>query len=309
MNLEKEVVILLATYNGEKYISHQIDSILRQTHTNWKIIIHDDKSTDKTVDLLETYANKYPDKIQFVNDKIGFGNSLKNFSFLLDQADAEFIMFCDQDDVWHEDKIERSLVKMKEAQALEPGLPLLVHTDLCVVNAELEVLDESYVSYQHFDPSKNTLNRLLLQNVVTGCTVMINKELANLCLDMPEEAIAHDWWIALVASCFGRIVYLDEPTMLYRQHANNQVGAQDFNFKEIFTKARNLSTISLNKYFTQANALRNRYRNELTVQELKLLDDFINIQGQAWIRTKYTLVKHRFLKQGIQRNIGLLFCK
>jgi len=304
-----QVDILLSTYNGAIFLSEQIDSILNQSYTDWKLIIRDDSSTDKTKEVLQTYQNRYPKKIVVQkNSDENLGVTL-NFSKLLESSSAPYIMFCDQDDVWLPEKVELTLKKMIEVEKSNPDTPLLIHTDLKVVNTNLDILSDSYWSYQGLDPEYDILNRLLVQNVITGCTVMINKKLADIALPIPDKAIMHDWWLGLVAASFGQVHHIDIPTMLYRQHANNDTGATSFNLHTILKKLQNLSNINLEKYTVQAELLLSRYSEDLKPEQKTLLEAFIATKNQSWIKSKQTLVKYKILKQDIFRNIGLLLCK
>lgn len=238
--MDKKVYILMATYNGEKYLKEQIDSILNQTYKNWRLIIHDDNSTDNTLNLIKEYVEKYPEKIILIDDDISTGGAKENFAYLLNKIDDNFdyIMFSDQDDVWFENKIELTLNKMIETERKYSKKPILVHTDLKVVDENLNVIAESMIRYQKIDiNNQKYIKFLALENVVTGCTVMINKYLYNLVLNIPKEAIMHDWWIALVAlKNNGIIEFLNIPTILYRQHTNNDTGAKRIDKKYYFKK-------------------------------------------------------------------------
>ena len=178
--MDKKVYILMATYNGEKYLKEQIDSILNQTYKNWRLIIHDDNSTDNTLNLIKEYVEKYPEKIILIDDDISTGGAKENFAYLLNKIDDNFdyIMFSDQDDVWFENKIELTLNKMIETERKYSKKPILVHTDLKVVDENLNVIAESMIRYQKIDiNNQKYIKFLALENVVTGCTVMINKYL------------------------------------------------------------------------------------------------------------------------------------
>lgn len=305
----KKIHILLATYNGENYLAEQLNSILNQTNTNWQLLIHDDNSTDNTVDIIKQYQKQNPDKIQFIDDDVSFGNASANFSFLLEHVDSEYIMFCDQDDVWLKNKIELTLEKMQDMEKTYQNLPILVHTDLTVVDEELKVISKSYWKYQYIDPSKDSLNRLLVQNTITGCTVMINRRLMNIALPIPNDAIMHDWWLGLVAAAFGKITYIDIPTVFYRQHSKNDTGAAKFNIKTIWKKMISLYKIDLQKYILQAKELLGRYQEEMAVDQKKLIIDFIETENSSWLKSKFILLKHKILKQDFIRNIGLFVCR
>jgi len=305
----KQVDILLGTYNGATFLVEQINSILNQSFTDWKLIIRDDGSSDGTTEIVLDYQSKYPEKITVLentNENLGV---ILNFSQLLEASHAPYIMFCDQDDIWLAEKVELTLTKMLAIEKLNPKIPLLVHTDLKVVDDNLDILSDSYWSYQGIDPNYDTLNRLLIQNVITGCTVMINKQLAHLALPIPSTVIMHDWWLGLVATSSGQIHHLKLPTVLYRQHDNNDTGATSFNFNTILTQLKNLSNLNLHKYILQAKSLLSRYETTLKSEQKELLEAFIDIEKQSWIQGKLSLIKYKILKQDFFRNLGLMFSK
>ena len=229
-----KATILLAAYKGNKYVGAMIDSILAQDCDNWELVLSDDGGF--TEDLLSENAEKYPDRITLHRSGQRFGSAQKHFLYLMKLCrNAEYLMFCDQDDVWHPDKVRKTLAAMQAAEQAaraesksENAPPVLVHTDLRVVDAELKPLDESFMHYSRLDGTRLALNELLIQNVVTGCTLMINRPLTALALEGADEEkmLMHDWWIALCAAAFGRSIFLSEATMDYRQHGGNVVGAK-----------------------------------------------------------------------------------
>lgn len=218
----------MATYNGEKYLKQQIDSILAQSNKKWELLIRDDGSHDNTVSIITDYQTKYPNKIKLITDNKHHLGANLNFGQLLEYTNAEYIMFSDQDDVWLPNKIELTLRVMKSAEQLYPEKPVLVHTDLKVVDPNLNIIAESMWSYQKLLPQLgNNLNKISAQNVVTGCAMMINKKAKVISIPIPEEAIMYDWWIALNVAKHGKIVYVSLPSILYRQHADNEIGAKN----------------------------------------------------------------------------------
>jgi len=217
--------VLLATYNGEKFLKEQIDSILKQSFKDRQMLIRDDGSTDSTVEIIKSYVNKYPDKIKLIEDNLGNLGVGRNFGTLLEHSQSQYSMFCDQDDVWLPEKIELTLNKMKEAENLHPDLPILVFTDLTIVDENLNVIAKSLWSYHKINPQKaSLLKNLAYRSAVTGCTIMINKRAREISLPIPEVSRVHDWWVALNTAKYGKIVYLSQPTVLYRQHPKNVVG-------------------------------------------------------------------------------------
>ncbi len=221
----KQVAILMSTYNGEKYLEQQIKSIIQQSYSDWVLYIRDDGSEDHTADIIKKYS-QIDDRVIFFNEghveNIGVTRS---FMELFSQVNADFYMFSDQDDYWKRDKVLHTLNAMLEQDFRKE--PVCVHTDLQIVNAELqgsEVMNGGYIWHD--------FPHLLFCNCVTGCTMMVNQKLKDL---MHFEKInydkiyLHDWWIALVASAFGKVVYINEATIMYRQHEGNVIGSNEKN--------------------------------------------------------------------------------
>lgn len=243
------ITILMATYNGEEYIAEQIESILNQTESCWKLIIQDDCSSDGTAKIAQAYAERYPSMIKFKERETSSGSAKNNFSSMLQFSDSEYTMTCDQDDVWLPKKIELTLKKMQELEVkYGKDKPLLVHTDLKVVDEKLKAIDNSLFHQQNLDSSRDKFNNLLVQNIVTGCTMMVNHALIVLADKVPEQAIMHDRWFALLASAFGKIGFISEPTVLYRQHDHNEIGSENtrsfqYNLKRMLSKERSKSVL------------------------------------------------------------------
>lgn len=229
MHSTDKIAILMATYNGEKYICQQIDSILSQTCKDWELYIHDDGSTDNTIAVVESYVEKYPNKIHLIDGK-STGGAKYNFFYMFGQVEAPYYMTCDQDDVWLDKKIELTYDKMLTIEN-KADVPCLVYTELRVVDSELNTIADTMSGYQSLDCHKRTINQFILQNSVTGCTMMVNRTLRDKMLRITDidNTIMHDWWAALVAAQFGKTAFIDEPTILYRQHGDNSLGALGIN--------------------------------------------------------------------------------
>ncbi|MEE8271770.1 MAG: glycosyltransferase family 2 protein [Alphaproteobacteria bacterium] len=276
------VDVVLATYNGAEFVAAQIDSLLAQTYRSWRLLARDDGSTDGTADILRAYQTRHPERIILVVDDDGKLGYVGNFSRLLSKSTAAYVALCDQDDVWLADKLSLSMAKLHALErARGPATPLLVHTDLRVVDRDLEQIHPSFWRYRGLDPrSGNDLNRVLAQNVATGCATVFNSRLKDLCLPVPPEAAAHDWWIALVAAAFGSTDYVADPTILYRQHRGNTIGAQSFLLRHLLARVveayRDLHEFKrrLHGVFTQASVFRDRYADRFTAENMMLLNDF-----------------------------------
>lgn len=246
--------ILVATYNGGRYLNQQLDSIFSQENQDFNILIRDDGSTDNTVSIITSYQKKYPEKICIIEDEKGNLGASKCFMLLLNAASSDYIMFCDQDDVWLPSKITVSLNKIRLLESADSctavDTPLLVFTDLQVVDQDLNLINKSFWRYQRLVPSiAKKWKSLLAQNVITGCTIIINKAAKNACLPYSLDMM-HDQWLGVHVAKYGLIDYLDEQTILYRQHSENVDGAHYYGLEYISFKIRNLVTVlrKLNRF-------------------------------------------------------------
>lgn len=232
--------ILLATYNGGRYINQLLASIRSQSHTDFRLYVRDDGSTDDTVDIV-TRASRQDDRIRIVDDGRGNQRVVQNFARLMEHALADGCLatfFSDQDDVWHSDKVETGVRELKRMEAQHgTTAPILVHSDLEVVDSELKPLHPSFIQFSGITNNlEQPLQTLLVQNFVTGCTMLANRPLLEAALPIPKEAVMHDWWLALCAASLGEISFLDQPTIKYRQHEDNQVGATGFTYWQAIKK-------------------------------------------------------------------------
>jgi glycosyltransferase involved in cell wall biosynthesis len=309
--------ILLPVYDGMPYLEEQIRSLQAQTHRDWRLWVRDDGSRDRSREAVLAAARKDP-RIRPVGGDGGRIGARAAFGWLLANAGgegADYTMFCDQDDVWLPHKIERSLAAMRRAEAAAgAGVPVLVHTDLAVVDASLEVLDPSFWKYQGIHPELNGLNRLLMQNTVTGCTAMINRALRDLGGPIPAEAIMHDWWLALVASAFGRIVPLREATVLYRQHDRNDTGARRrARGAELVRRAlrsyRSTGRLrdGIRSAAAQAAALQRRFEGRLPAEVQRTVSRFAELPGCGPVARRWRIVQLGTLTHGgLVADIGLV---
>lgn len=224
-----KIEVLMAVYNGSAYIREQIDSILNQTYENWHLTISDDGSTDGTDLIADEYAAKYPEQITRVYSGVRFGNARDHFMWLSENCTSRYILYSDQDDVFNPEKMSRLMDAMQNAERQwGRDLPILVFSDQTVVDEKLNVIEPSLMRCQKQAFDSFDYHALLIQNVVTGGAMMVNRPLCSLAVQCRsrERIIMHDWWMAATAARFGKIIYLDEPLSLYRQHGGNSVGAK-----------------------------------------------------------------------------------
>lgn len=274
MNDDIQIDILLATYNGEKYLKCQLDSILNQTHKNIRLLINDDCSTDNTRAILKEYEEKDNRiKVKYNEKNLGY---VKNFEDLLKRVENKYFALSDQDDFWKEEKIEKSLNKLLEEDAD------LVFTDLEPVDEKLNTITPSMVRFMQMDKNikkHQDYKSVFLRNCVTGCTILSKKELINEYIPIPtKEPMVHDWWMALIISQIGKITFLDEPTIKYRQHGNNQLGIYGMknyiqDFDEYREKYIQLKLDQFNLYVENEQFFKNKELITLSKNAIKYLED------------------------------------
>ncbi|HEO2099677.1 TPA: glycosyltransferase family 2 protein [Streptococcus agalactiae] len=298
-----KVNILMATYNGEKFLAQQIESIQKQTFKEWNLLIRDDGSSDKTCDIIINFTAK-DSRIRFINENEHHNlGVIKSFFTLVNYEVADFYFFSDQDDVWLPEKLSVSLEAAKHKAS---DVPLLVYTDLKVVNQELNILQDSMIRAQSHH-ANTTLLPELTENTVTGGTMMINHALAEKWFT-PNDILMHDWFLALLAASLGEIIYLDLPTQLYRQHDNNVLGARtmDKRFKilregpkSIFTRYWKL----IHDSQKQASLIVDKYGDIMTANDLELIKCFIKIDKQPFMTRLRWLWKYGYSKNQFKHQV------
>jgi hypothetical protein len=293
------VDILMASYNGEKYIAEQIESILSQSYKDWKLIITDDCSNDNTFKIAKEYAEKYPDKIKVFQNAENSGNAGNNFFNMIKKSNADVIMTCDQDDIWLDDKIEITVRAFENVSE-----PMLVHTDLKIVDENGNVLKESMINAQHILPLRNKPNQLIVQNTVTGCVMALNKELADI-IKVPQGQPVHDWYIAVIASLFGKIKYINKATILYRQHSDNYCGSVDMESMEYLTdrfKDSKKGKYMLRLGYNMAGEILRLYN-----VDNKMLKAYSEMDSYSKLKRLYIVSKYKIWKSGIIRKLGQIY--
>lgn len=236
--------IMMCTYQGEKYLKQQLQSILSQTVNNWKLFIQDDGSTDDTVRIIEQYASAYPGKIIYLgqNEKHGENKGAKdNFASIFDKTPrAEYYMFCDQDDIWEKNKLEWMISNIPDSDNTSS---FLMFCDMKVVRQDGSMVAPSFMEYSGVGMPKCkkelVFRRLLSYNFVTGAAMMFNDVLRQRVGKIPKEAMMHDWYLALCVTGFGgELIFIPRALQAYRQHDINVLGA--FSTTQVSDKARQL---------------------------------------------------------------------
>lgn len=310
MSSDRVVDILLATHNGSRYLPQLLESLTAQTDDRWRVVARDDASVDETAALLEAFRSGRPgrpDQIDLGREYIG---AAANFGRLAERSTAPFAMFCDQDDVWMPDKIERLMDRMNALESrLGSETPILVHSDLRVVDADLSLIHPSYWRFQNLVPDRDSLIQLLTQNIVTGCASLMNRALIKRGLPIPTRAVMHDHWYALVAVTCGAIDHLDGATVHYRQHAGNTTGARGWGPGRLwqqFCLGRSQYRKKMADSAAQACAFAGRYADLISDRQRQAAEAMGRLPTQSPWRRRRSIIRHRLWKKGFVRNCAML---
>lgn len=311
--------IALCTYNGEPYLREQLKSIAAQTLPPDELVVCDDCSCDRTPEILKEFSESvsFPVHIHLNEENLG---PLGNFSKAVGLCQGNWVALCDQDDIWLPDKLERLVRKMEQLETTHGNeTPLLIHADAVVADSELRTIAGSLWKFQYTKPEKgHSLSRLLSQNVVTGCTALFNRPLWLKARPVPNEAMMHDWWLALVASVFGTIGHVPGPTIHYRQHGLNDTGAKTWGlstalrlFFDLQKKADTIQTRNeiAARTRNQAQAFLDRYHGGLSNRHKETLNTFIDLPQRSYFVRKFLIVRYDLHYHGLMRNLGNLILK
>jgi glycosyltransferase involved in cell wall biosynthesis len=294
-----KVQILLSTWNGGHWLEELLESLRCQTYQNWQLLVRDDASSDQTLRVLLDWQQQYPDKVAgLLLDGSHLGSN-QSFSRLVEASDAPYLMFCDQDDVWFPEKVELQYTALRLLEG-EYGAetPLLVHSDLAVVDVHRHLKASSFWEYRRFDVQQRK-QAYLLNNVVTGCATLFNRAAATLAFPAPQEAMQHDRWLGLVCAWFGVVHALPHPLLFYRQHEANQLGAAA-------TTGIQGTNERVNAWSAQAGAFLHRYADRLSVEDYKLVEALADLRHMSRWERRQHILRHRLFKQGILANLALL---
>ena len=297
------ITILLSVYKKAPFLKDFLLSLKQQTFQDFRLLCRFDDPEDnhRNKALLKEF-----DFSQILEDESHLG-VVKSYNTLIRHApDSPYLMFADQDDIWHPDKLERSLGQIQQAEKEEAeGMPLLCHSDLRVVSENLQEISPSFFRFQSLVSSRDSFKEYLVQNNVTGCTVIINRKLAQL-VDFPNDAICHDWYLALSASAFGKVRFIKEALIDYRQHGGNCYGAVPRKklLAGFFARAELQKRLILTQ--RQAAAFSAQYGDQLSPEKRILLEAWSRLpEEKSYFKRLFTLWKHGFVKNDFLRTLGL----
>ena len=285
-------VIVMSTYNGGQYLRQQLDSVLQQTVQEFTLLIRDDGSQDNTIQILRQYQD--PRIRILAGENLGPSGS---FFALLEEArqlNADYVFFCDQDDIWMPDKLERLLTEIKKI----PAGPALVFSDFAMIDGEGTVTGDSYTAMAglRIPADGNFFPKLLAQPYVFGCASVLNAELLKLIDNPPAGIEMYDCWIALTSAVLGTVVYLPESTIYHRFHTNNATGRSGMNSLSArlrrVTKQLRQQSANTALRLHQAQLLLDRYGDSLSPQRKQQLAQLAEAGRKGGFSAIRTLKKH-----------------
>ena len=306
--------ILLATYNGARHLPELLASLDAQTNQAWRLIVRDDGSTDDSVALVKAWGAAKPGRLTILEDGRGNLGASGNFGALLEASDGSYFLPCDQDDVWLPDKVERFIKRIAEVEA-ESGAdrPAIVHSDLIVADENLRPIAQSFWRYQgiRLPETERPWKLISLQNTVTGCAMIGNAALRDLAVPIPPEAIMHDWWLASVAAFTGRIVRDPRPSVMYRQHGENALGAQKWSSLQLFLgvllyprRALMRPAKIIEETRVMARAAASRLEGRLNDEQKVFLREYHTLREANFLKRKLYPFKHDLWYEGFLRNLA-----
>ena len=301
----------MCTYNGEKYLQEQLDSIEKNNYTNWELYVFDDGSEDKTLEVLYKFKQNSNHVVNVVCNPISKGptmNFLSGIQYVSRiMASSDYIMLADQDDIWKKNKISITLKTICNARE-NNNKPILVCSDVTLVNEKKELIAVSYAKRNHFNITHVDFAHHIMENHVQGCTIMMNCVLSKMIKTLPQYATMHDSWIGMVASAFGEIVYINEQTMYYRRHETAVTGSNVSFIQDLKWKFCNINVqraIVLNS-IPMCREFRIIYENMLTKYTEDILDAYVGFETKKYIKKRFDLIRLHMWKSSLLKNIGLL---
>ncbi len=286
--MNPKIEILLATYNGEKYVGEQIDSIINQTYRNWILLIRDDNSKDNTLEILKEYEKK-DNRIKVIEDKKGNLGFVKNFEELLNNSKEDWVMFSDQDDYWLENKIEKYVAILNASSEDILKKPMLIHSNSFICDDNLEIIKDEFINSKI--ANKYNEDDFYFAYFVQGSTVLINRAIIDLALPFSKNVTVHDRYFHLLAEFFGKRIFINESLIKYRQHSNNKIGAKTSIISKIFKK----------RYFHTEDRelileIQKKYKDNLGTEQIEKIEKYLEVTNDK---------KNRFLRFYLRREFKM----
>ncbi|MGI8952516.1 MAG: glycosyltransferase family 2 protein [Chitinophagaceae bacterium] len=285
------VSVALAVYNGEKYLPQQLASLQSQTLKPCELVVLDDCSTDRSVEIINAFQFPF-DKKNFSNEKnMGPVYTFKKLAAL---CQGNFIAFCDQDDIWLPTKLELSLCAIKK---FDNNIPAVVFSDLSIINEHDTLVQNSFWKQMAIKPNLFSLTDILFGNIITGCTALINRAMAIELSKMPLNIMMHDHWIALIAYSFGKYFYIQEPTVLYRMHHQSVTSKEKHSLFKVFSNDFKNKSIYLEENIQQATEFKKMYLSKLKKENIKQLNEFINLKQKPFLQKRLSRYRRSLMRK------------
>lgn len=311
--------IICAAYQAEAFIDETIRSAIAQTHTDWRLWVRDDASSDGTAQRVAEWATHDP-RITLLHRGAPNLGVVAGFAWLLEQLpdDTQWVACLDADDVWDRDRLARTLAVAEAASRGSTGSDaLLVHSDSRLIDGAGRTIAPSYWSRAGLSPTPTPLSRLAVQNVATSSTMLMNRALLDRLRPMPTTGIfSPDWWFTMVAAAFGELLAIPTPLVGYRQHAANDVGATRGRIRDLadligrigrWQTSGDRLRLDLRRMALQAETFRRRYDRDLSAGDRQLLETLAALPTLPFWPRKASLLRHRLRAEfGLVRNLGLL---
>lgn len=319
------ITVLMAVWQGAEYLCEQLDSILNQTRPVDRIVVSDDGSTDGTLDILTAYQSEYPGVFEVISHadekrKESLRGAAANFFFLIERerlrvnagvAEPEYWFLSDQDDIWLPDKVEKMYGKMRqEEENVGFDCAILLYSDVKVVDKYKKLLSESLFRYQRMNPERVEFSEVLVENPVTGGAAMFNAALLGQLSVPPETCVMHDWWLALLASAFGKLICLEEALSLYRQHGHNTMGAgKTGSLKDLKARLGRSREVEDNyrRMFAQAECFLLQYGSRMTDSRRRTLQGYLSLAYRSPLRRFSVIRKYSLYKSSLTQTLAQCF--
>ena len=282
------VDILMATYNGEAFVEEQVRSIINQTYSSWRLLVHDDGSTDQTLEILRRLAAEDA-RIVLIEDGIFHLGVARNFIHLVALATAPYCMFCDQDDIWLPNKVEKMLHAI---EPLDQMLPQALYTNAYLWNPERGILsDKNTLTYP------TTIRQTLFLNTgIQGAAAIFNRKMCEVMAQPLSYYAMHDHVLLLAGICFGQVHYLHESLMYYRQHEHNLTGNAPGSIAKkilLMWQNRHVPLVS-REHYEGLKAFYEHFQWKMSVDDKRLVQAFLSLPNQSFLARAYHIILYKF---------------
>lgn len=290
-----KIDIIMATYNGGKYIENQILSILQQTYKDWILYIHDDGSLDNTLEVINKYI-EIDKRIVLIDDEITGLGAGKNFLHTLNYSKQNYAIFCDQDDIWLENKLEELLREMEKSNSNDK--PVLVYSDGYPWGEDGFIHQDS-ISTEH---AKNLQDFIMFNSGYQGCSIMMNKSLIELTKRYSGYVHHHDDLVSLIAHTFGKVKFYPKQLMLYRQHGEAVTGNKDFKKRKFYGVFNNVGYVISKDHFRSKTEFYNFFENEMSVENKNIFRSYFEYCSEKNRFKRALKLRRSLLSWGGDRN-------